>query len=121
MLPGIKFLGVSSVFTSFHIIVFKIYPKICLDFWTNTLNNVYSLSLVFLFASEYICLSILKSVFLQVSTTEKPLRKAPARLKKLKIKKEGKDFTMKDIEEKMQAVEARRKVAQLSREGCCSE
>ena len=28
---------------------------------------------------------------------------------------------MKDIEEKMQAVEARRKVAQLSREGHCSE
>lgn len=44
-----------------------------------------------------------------MSTTEKPLRKPPARLKKLKIKKEGKDFTMKDIEEKMQAVEARRK------------
>lgn len=82
---------------------------------------VYSLSLAFLFASEYICLSILKSVFLQVSTTEKPLRKPPARLKKLKIKKEGKDFTMKDIEEKMQAVEARRKVAQLSCEGRCSE
>ena len=38
-----------------------------------------------------------------------------------KIKKEGKDFTMKDIEEKMQAVEARRKVTQLSREGRCSE
>lgn len=42
--------------------------------------------------------------------TEKPLRKPPARLKKLKIKKEGKDFTMKDLEEKMQAVEERRKV-----------
>ena len=38
--------------------VFKIYPKICLDFLTNILNNVYSLSLAFLFASEYICLSI---------------------------------------------------------------
>jgi len=56
-----------------------------------------------------------------VSTTEKPLRKPPARLQKLKVKKEGKDFTMKDIEEKMQAVEACRKVAQLSREGRCSE
>lgn len=56
-----------------------------------------------------------------MSTTEKPLRKPPARLKKLKVKKEGKDFTMKDIEEKMQAVEACRKVAQLSREGRCSE
>uniref|UniRef100_A0A8C0CUS3 Stathmin domain containing 1 n=1 Tax=Balaenoptera musculus TaxID=9771 RepID=A0A8C0CUS3_BALMU len=44
-----------------------------------------------------------------VSTTEKLLRKPPARLKKLKIKKEVKDFTMKDIEEKMQAVEERRK------------
>ena len=78
-------------------------------------------SLAFLFASEYIYLPILKSVFPQVSTTEKPLRKPPARLKKLKIKKEGKDFTMKDIEEKMRAVEARRKVAQLSRERRCSE
>ena len=54
---------------------------------------------------------------MQVSTTEKLLRKPPARLKKLKIKKEVKDFTMKDIEEKMQAVEERRKVAQVSREG----
>lgn len=42
--------------------------------------------------------------------TEKPLRKPPARLKKLKIKKEVTDFTMKDIEEKMQAVAERRKV-----------
>ncbi|MXQ91650.1 hypothetical protein E5288_WYG019873 [Bos mutus] len=50
-----------------------------------------------------------EGAFVFVSTTEKPLRKPPARLKKLKIKKEGKDFTMKDIEEKMQAVEARRK------------
>ncbi|EPQ11932.1 hypothetical protein D623_10019213 [Myotis brandtii] len=44
-----------------------------------------------------------------VNTTEKPLRKPPARLKKLKIKKEVTDFTMKDIEEKMQAVAERRK------------
>ncbi|XP_058933185.2 stathmin domain-containing protein 1 [Kogia breviceps] len=44
-----------------------------------------------------------------VSTTEKLLRKPPARLKKLKIKKEVKDFMMKDIEEKMQAVEEQRK------------
>jgi hypothetical protein len=49
-----------------------------------------------------------------VDTTEKPLRKPPARLKKLKIKKEVKDFTMKDIEEKMQAAEERRKVTELS-------
>ncbi|MBZ3883218.1 Stathmin domain-containing protein 1 [Sciurus carolinensis] len=51
-----------------------------------------------------------KNVFLQVDTTEKSLRKPPARLKKLKIKKEVKDFTMKDIEEKMQAAEERRKI-----------
>ncbi|KAK1339738.1 hypothetical protein QTO34_018294 [Cnephaeus nilssonii] len=38
-----------------------------------------------------------------------PLRKPPARLKKLKIKKEVTDFTMKDIEEKMEAVAERRK------------
>ncbi|XP_055120041.2 stathmin domain-containing protein 1 isoform X1 [Symphalangus syndactylus] len=44
-----------------------------------------------------------------LTTTEKPLRKPPARLKKLKIKKQVKDFTMKDIEEKMEAAEERRK------------
>ncbi|XP_064151308.1 stathmin domain-containing protein 1 [Loxodonta africana] len=50
-----------------------------------------------------------ESYDVMVDTTEKPLRKPPARLKKLKIKREVKDFTMKDIEEKMQAVEERRK------------
>ncbi|XP_048203329.1 stathmin domain-containing protein 1 [Perognathus longimembris pacificus] len=50
-----------------------------------------------------------ESYDVMVEATEKPLRKPPARLKKLKIKKEVKDFTMKDIEEKMQAVEERRK------------
>lgn len=45
-----------------------------------------------------------------MDTTEKPLRKPPARLKKLKVKKEVKDFTIHDIEEKMQAAEERRKV-----------
>ncbi|XP_029098152.1 stathmin domain-containing protein 1 [Monodon monoceros] len=49
----------------------------------------------------------LQSVFLHVNMTEKLLRKPPARLKKLK--KEIKDFLMKDIEEKMQAVEECRK------------
>ncbi|XP_058410019.1 stathmin domain-containing protein 1 [Diceros bicornis minor] len=44
-----------------------------------------------------------------VNTTETPLRKPPARLKKLEIKKEAKDFTMKDAEEKTQAAEERRK------------
>ncbi|KAI2540945.1 stathmin domain containing 1, partial [Homo sapiens] len=44
-----------------------------------------------------------------LTTTEKPLRKPPSRLKKLKIKKQVKDFTMKDIEEKMEAAEERRK------------
>lgn len=61
--------------------------------------------------------SILKSVFLQVNTVEKPLRKPPARLKKLKVRKEVADFTMKDIEEKMQAVAERRKVPGLGRGG----
>ncbi|XP_030616271.1 stathmin domain-containing protein 1 [Delphinapterus leucas] len=42
-----------------------------------------------------------------LTMTEKLLRKPPARLKKLK--KEIKDFLMKDIEEKMQAVEECRK------------
>lgn len=48
-----------------------------------------------------------------MDTTEKPLRKPPARLKKLKVKKEVKDFTIQDIEEKMQAAEERRKVRAL--------
>ncbi|XP_055988612.1 stathmin domain-containing protein 1 [Sorex fumeus] len=43
-----------------------------------------------------------------VTTTDTPLRKPPARLKKLKTKKEE-VLTMKDLEEKMQAVEERRK------------
>ncbi|XP_004847699.1 stathmin domain-containing protein 1 isoform X2 [Heterocephalus glaber] len=50
-----------------------------------------------------------ESYNVMVHTTEKPLRKPPARLKKLKIKKNVKDFTMRDIEEKMQAAEERRK------------
>nr|XP_006198748.2 stathmin domain-containing protein 1 [Vicugna pacos] len=50
-----------------------------------------------------------ESYDVMVSTTENPLRKPPARLKKLKLKKEVKDFSMKDIDEQMQAVEERRK------------
>ncbi|XP_012609145.1 stathmin domain-containing protein 1 [Microcebus murinus] len=50
-----------------------------------------------------------ESYDVMVDITEKPLRKPPARLKKLKIKREVQDFTMKDIEEKMQAAEERRK------------
>lgn len=50
-----------------------------------------------------------ESYDVMVTPTEMPLRKPPARLKKLKLKKEVKAFTMKDIEEKMQAVEERRK------------
>ena len=61
----------------------------------------------------------LKSVFLQVDTTEKPLRKPPARLKKLKIKKEVQDFTTKDLEEKMQAAAECRKVPELGRGQVC--
>ncbi|XP_029798993.1 stathmin domain-containing protein 1 [Suricata suricatta] len=50
-----------------------------------------------------------ESYDVMVNTTETPLRKPPARLKKLKIKKEAKSFTRKDLEEKMRAVERRRK------------
>lgn len=50
-----------------------------------------------------------ESYDVMVGTTEKPLRKPPARLKKLKVKKEVKDFTIQDLEEKMQAAEERRK------------
>ncbi|XP_075399200.1 stathmin domain-containing protein 1 [Tenrec ecaudatus] len=50
-----------------------------------------------------------ESYDVMVNLTEKPLRKPPARLKKLKIKGEVRDFTLKDIEEKMQAAEGRRK------------
>ncbi|XP_010351031.2 stathmin domain-containing protein 1 [Rhinopithecus roxellana] len=44
-----------------------------------------------------------------LTMTEKPLRKPPARLKKLTIGKQVKDFTMKDIKEKMEGAEERRK------------
>ncbi|XP_040823582.1 stathmin domain-containing protein 1 [Ochotona curzoniae] len=50
-----------------------------------------------------------ESYDVMVDTAEKPLRKPPARLKKLKIKKAVKDLTMQDIHERMQAAEARRK------------
>uniref|UniRef100_A0A8C6RL17 Stathmin domain containing 1 n=1 Tax=Nannospalax galili TaxID=1026970 RepID=A0A8C6RL17_NANGA len=50
-----------------------------------------------------------------VDATEKPVRKPPARLKKLKIKKEAKDLTIRDIEGKMQAAEGRRKVKEEKR------
>ncbi|XP_006861079.1 PREDICTED: stathmin domain-containing protein 1 [Chrysochloris asiatica] len=50
-----------------------------------------------------------ESYDVMVNVTEKPLRKPPARLKKLKIKREMKDLTRKDIEEKLQAAEERRK------------
>ncbi|CAH6800925.1 stathmin domain-containing protein 1 [Phodopus roborovskii] len=50
-----------------------------------------------------------ESYDVMVDAPEKPLRKPPARLKKLKVKKEVKDFTIQDIEEKMQAAEERRK------------
>uniref|UniRef100_A0A8C3YKA4 Stathmin domain containing 1 n=1 Tax=Catagonus wagneri TaxID=51154 RepID=A0A8C3YKA4_9CETA len=50
-----------------------------------------------------------ESYDIMVNTTEKPLQKPPARLKKLKVKKEVKGFTMKDVEAKMQAAAERRK------------
>ncbi|XP_036893872.1 stathmin domain-containing protein 1 [Sturnira hondurensis] len=51
-----------------------------------------------------------ESYDIMVDMTEKPLRKPPVRLKKLKIKKEVKDFTREDLEEKMQAAAERRKM-----------
>ncbi|XP_074253187.1 stathmin domain-containing protein 1 [Saimiri boliviensis] len=50
-----------------------------------------------------------ESYDVMVNMTEKPLRKPPARLKKLKIKKQEKDFTMSDIEKKMEVAEECRK------------
>ncbi|XP_040611851.1 stathmin domain-containing protein 1 isoform X2 [Mesocricetus auratus] len=50
-----------------------------------------------------------ESYDVMVDAAEKSLRKPPARLKKLRVKKEVKDFTIQDIEEKMQAAEERRK------------
>ncbi|XP_035153291.1 stathmin domain-containing protein 1 isoform X1 [Callithrix jacchus] len=50
-----------------------------------------------------------ESYDVMVNMTEKPLRKPPARLKKLEIKKLEKDFTVKDIEEKMEAAKECRK------------
>ncbi|XP_004693342.1 PREDICTED: stathmin domain-containing protein 1 [Condylura cristata] len=51
-----------------------------------------------------------ESFDLNVSPTETPLRKPPARLEKLKLRKEVKLFTMKDTDEKMQVAEERRKI-----------
>ncbi|XP_037003849.2 stathmin domain-containing protein 1 [Artibeus jamaicensis] len=51
-----------------------------------------------------------ESYDIMVDKTEKPLRKPPARLEKLKIKKEEKGFTRKDLEGKMQAAAERRKM-----------
>lgn len=45
--------------------------------------------------------------------TEWPLRKPPARLKKLQLKKEAKAFTTNDLEEKVRAVEMHKKVPEL--------
>lgn len=53
-----------------------------------------------------------------MNATEKSLRKPPARLEKLEIKKEVKDFPVKDMEEKMPVVEECRKVPELSHEAC---
>ncbi|XP_037376636.1 stathmin domain-containing protein 1 [Talpa occidentalis] len=50
-----------------------------------------------------------ESYDVMVNPTDTPLRKPPTRLKKLKLKKEVKAFTMKDIDEKLQAAEERRK------------
>ncbi|XP_005403467.1 PREDICTED: stathmin domain-containing protein 1 isoform X2 [Chinchilla lanigera] len=50
-----------------------------------------------------------ESYDVMVDTTKKPVRKPPARLKKLTLKKDVKDFTVKDVEEKMQAAEEHRK------------
>nr|XP_014721886.2 stathmin domain-containing protein 1 [Equus asinus] len=50
-----------------------------------------------------------ESYDVMVNATEKSLRKPPARLEKLEIKKEVKDFPVKDMEEKMPVVEECRK------------
>uniref|UniRef100_F6YJM2 Stathmin domain containing 1 n=1 Tax=Equus caballus TaxID=9796 RepID=F6YJM2_HORSE len=50
-----------------------------------------------------------ESYDVMVNATEKSLRKPPARLEKLEIRKEVKDFPVKDMEEKMPAVEECRK------------
>ncbi|XP_068948506.1 stathmin domain-containing protein 1 isoform X3 [Petaurus breviceps papuanus] len=51
-----------------------------------------------------------ESYNVMVSMDEKPLRKPPARLEKLKTKRETNGFTIKNIEEKMKAADERRKV-----------
>uniref|UniRef100_A0A286ZS03 Stathmin domain containing 1 n=1 Tax=Sus scrofa TaxID=9823 RepID=A0A286ZS03_PIG len=62
-----------------------------------------------------------ESYDVMVNATEKPLKKPPARLKKLKVKKEVKDFTMKDVEAKMQAAEERRKLILSTRHSDSSD
>ncbi|XP_043835248.1 stathmin domain-containing protein 1 [Dromiciops gliroides] len=51
-----------------------------------------------------------ESYDVMVSTDDKPLRKPPARLEKLKTRRETNGFTIKNIEEKMKAADERRKV-----------
>ncbi|XP_044514069.1 stathmin domain-containing protein 1 [Gracilinanus agilis] len=51
-----------------------------------------------------------ESYNVMMNMDEKPLRKPPARLEKLKTKRETNGFTIKNIEEKMKAADERRKV-----------
>ncbi|XP_074063341.1 stathmin domain-containing protein 1 [Macrotis lagotis] len=51
-----------------------------------------------------------ESYNVMVSMDEKPLRKPPARLEKLKTKRETNGFTIKSIEEKMKVADERKKV-----------
>ncbi|XP_027721512.1 stathmin domain-containing protein 1 [Vombatus ursinus] len=51
-----------------------------------------------------------ESYNVMVSTDEKPLMKPPARLEKLKTKRETNGFTIRNIDEKMKAADERRKV-----------
>uniref|UniRef100_A0A667I8C1 Stathmin domain containing 1 n=1 Tax=Lynx canadensis TaxID=61383 RepID=A0A667I8C1_LYNCA len=50
-----------------------------------------------------------ESYDVMANVTEWPLRKPPARLKKLQLKKEAKAFTTNDLEEKVRAVEMHKK------------
>ncbi|KAM9095408.1 stathmin domain-containing protein 1 [Sarcophilus harrisii] len=51
-----------------------------------------------------------ESYNVMVNTDEKPLRKPPARLEKLKTQRETNGFTIKNIEDKMKAADERKKV-----------
>ena len=102
--------------TSVHIVIFKSANVSVQIFRIDIVHCVDSTSPISLL-HQRICLFlpfvVFSLFFLQANVTEWPLRKPPARLKKLQLKKEAKAFTTNDLEEKVRAVEMHKKVPEL--------